>query len=222
LIYSNELNSVPPDPNNIDPVCDDATHPLSKGSILDLFIRRQMADRGTVTFTHSRVKYRLVEPISLTDEFDSWTFDHFHGLFDIWLAIDSTNKTKFPSPWTLNSNAEIEYMIVNRLKSDDDDPSAKHSERPSTKSLENFLRDICKNEENGMFQVWFKALTTEENIVSYSHLTNLNQKEWDRIGRLPMNALKTIKVYVDQEKQMVEAKKKSEENPSKSHFYSIF
>ena len=180
-----------------------------------------MLDRGTVTFLNSQTKYRLVEPISLTDEFESWTFDHFHGLLDFWLAIDSNIKTNFPTPWTLNQGAHIDYIIVTELTGADDDPSGKHSGRPNTKSLENFIRDICSFEANGMSDIWYKALCTEENIATYAHLTNLNQKEWDRIGRLPMNALKTIKFYVDQEKQMIEerkTKKLPEDKTSKFNF----
>ncbi|CAF1636763.1 unnamed protein product, partial [Adineta steineri] len=203
----NQKSNTSPDANIIQPICDGTIHSLSQGSLLDLFIRQLMIDRGTVTFLNSQTKYRLVEPISLTDEFESWTFDHFHGLLDFWLAIDSNIETNFPSPWTLNPDAHIDYIIVTQLTNADNDSSGKHSERPSTKSLENFIRDICRIQANGMFNTWYKALCTEENIATYAHLTNLNQKEWDRIGRLPMNALKTIKFYVDQEKQMVEERK---------------
>ncbi|CAF1442979.1 unnamed protein product [Rotaria sordida] len=219
----NQKSNTSSDSNIVQPICDGTIHPLSQGSLLDLFIRQQMLDRGTVTFINSQTKYRLVESISLTDEFESWTFDHFHGLLDFWLAIDSNSKTNFPSPWTLNPDAYIDYIIVTPLTSADDDPSGKQSERPSTKSLENFIRDICRIEANGMFNIWYKALTTEENIATYAHLTNLNQKEWDRIGRLPMNALKTIKFYVNQEKQMVEerkTKKNSEEKTIDNKSYS--
>ncbi|CAF1397310.1 unnamed protein product [Rotaria sp. Silwood1] len=216
----NQKSSASSDSEIIHPVCDGTSHPLSQGTILDLFIRQQMIDRGTVTFIDPQTEYRLVEPISLTDEFESWTFDHFHGLFDFWLAVDPHTKTTFPSPWTLHSDAQIDYIIATRLIRADGDQSRKYSERPSTKSLENFLRDICNKERNGMFQIWYKALSVEENIASYAHLTNLNQKEWDRIGRLPMNALKTIKFYVDQEKQMVE-ERKTKKNPNKSEIPSL-
>jgi hypothetical protein len=204
------------DPN--DPFFDNKVHPLPPSTMIDLFIRQQMIERGTITFTRAQTRFRLVEQISLTDAFESWTFDHFHGLMDFWLTVDLTNKESFPNQWKLNSQAKINYIIQDRLNTTDDDQTSKHLERPSTKSLENFLRDICQIEENGMFNDWFKGLTEDENISTYAHLTNLNQKEWEQIQKLPMNALKTIKFYVDREKQMVEerkTKKTKDENPSK-------
>ncbi len=189
------------------PLSDGKLHRLPKGSMIDLFIRQQMADRGMVTCTLPRTKFRLVESISLTDEFESWTFDHFRGILDLWLTMDLTNKEHFPNLWELSSNVQINYIIVDRLMNADDDQTVKDLERPSNRSLENFLRDICRIEENGMFKEWFKALTVDEYIRTYSHLTNLNQKEWERINALPMNASKTIKFYVDREKQMVEERK---------------
>lgn len=199
------------------PEFDGQSHPLSRGTLMDLFIRQQMMDRGIITFTRPRSRFRLVEPISLTDEFESWTFDHFRNLLDFWLTVDLTNKNKFPNQWKLNSQAKINYAIVERLANADDDQTSKHLERPSTKSLQNFIRDICQIEDNGMFKSWFEGLSEKENVSTYAHLTNLNQKEWDRIKSLPMNALKTIKFYVDREKQMVEERKtKKIEDPNQS------
>ncbi|CAM4807959.1 unnamed protein product [Rotaria magnacalcarata] len=189
------------------PLYDGSVYPLPHGTILDLFIRQQMIDRGTITFMRPRSRFCLVEPISLTDEFDSWAFDHFHNLFDFWLTIDLTNKNHFPNQWKLHANAEIRYIIVDQLSDIDADQTSKNTGRPTTKSLESFLRGICRIEDNGKFSEWFKALVEDENIHTYSHLTNLNQKEWDRIEKLPMNALKTIKFYVDREKQTVEERK---------------
>mgnify|MGYP001081816118 CR=1 FL=1 len=100
--------------------------------------------------------------------------------------------------------------------SETDDPSTKTIKPPNTKSLDSFIRDICQIENNGMFATWYKALTTEENITSYAHLTNLNQNEWERISHLPMNALKTIKFYIDQEKQKVEETKTKQQQHTES------
>jgi hypothetical protein len=181
-----------------------------------------MADRETVTLAPSTTRCRLVEPISLTDEFESWRFDHFRGLLDFWLAMDGKCQQALPVLWALTPNAEIEYIVATRVVSGDDDPSAKQSERPSTKSIANFLRDICRIEGNKMYDKWYKALVYEESIATYAHLTNLNQKEWEKISKLPMNALKTIKFYVDQEKQMVEERKTKkvpqEQQPGKISF----
>ncbi|CAF1420398.1 unnamed protein product [Adineta steineri] len=196
------------------PVFDGKSHSLPRGTLIDLFIRQQMMDRGMITFIHPQSRFRLVESISLTDEFESWTFDHFHNLLNFWLTIDLTNKKKFPNQWKLDPQAKIKYAIVQRLADDNNDQTSKHLERPSTKSLENFIRDICQIEGNGMSNTWYEVLSKKENINTYAHLTNLNQKEWDRIRSLPMNALKTIKFYIDREKQMVEERKtKKTEDP---------
>lgn len=190
------------------PIFDGKIYDLDKGTILDLFIRQQLIDRGLITFPRPRSRYRLVEPVSLTDEFDAWIFDHFHGLMDFWLTIDSTNKTNFPEKWKLSPTAHIQYTFVEQLISPDNDQIKKHIEHPSTKSLDSFIRDVCHIEDNGLADKWLEVLTKEENISTYAHLANLNQQEWERIDDLPMNALKTIKFYVDREKQTAEKRKK--------------
>lgn len=167
-----------------------------------------MIDRDLITFLRPRSRFRLVGPVSLTDEFYSWTFDHFRGLMDFWLTVDLTNKTKFSEKWKLSPTANIQYTIVEQLTSGDNDQTTKHIERPSTKTLDSFIRDVCDIEDNGLTGVWLEALTKKENISTYAHLTNLNQQEWEQIDDLPMNALKIIKFHVDREKQMAEERKK--------------
>jgi hypothetical protein len=185
-------------------------HPLRKGTILDLFIRQQLSNRGIITFKRLRSKYRLVEPISLTDDFDSWTFDNFQQIFDFWLTIDPHNNTAFPTRWKLQENAVLNYIIGGI--SDQTNARIQH---PSTISLENFIRDICKIEDNGMGKHWYEALIDDEDIVTYAHLSNLTQPEWDRIKKLPMNALKTIKFYVDQEKNLTASRSLTTKNKDK-------
>jgi hypothetical protein len=167
-----------------------------------------MTDRDLIKFSRPRNRFRLVEPVSLTDEFDSWTFDHFHGLMDFWLTTDLTNKTKFSEKWKLSPTANIKYTIIEQLASTDNNQAAKHIERPSTKALDSFIRDVCHIEDNGLADEWLQALTGKENISTYAHLANLNQQEWEKIDDLPMNALKILKLYVDREKQMAEERKK--------------
>lgn len=185
------------------PLADNAVHTLAKGTILDLFIRRQLAERGNVTFKRPRKKFRLVEPVSLTDEFDSWTFDNFQHIFDFWLTVDphGNQTSTFPTRWRLDRQAVINYIIGGGI-----DESATRIRRPSTKSLENFIRDVCSIEDNGMAEEWFETLTDDEDILTYAHLSNLTMPEWEKIRKLPMNALKTIKFYVDQEKNLISAR----------------
>jgi hypothetical protein len=85
--------------------------------------------------------------------------------------------------------------------------------RPSTESLETFIRDVCEIEDNGMETVWLNALRGED-IRKYSHLSNLNRVEWERINKLSMNALKTMKTYVDQDKQMADVRKTAKKHDS--------
>jgi hypothetical protein len=179
-------------------------HPLNDLCILDLFIRKQMAQRGVIDFGRERSKFRLVESISLNDEFDTWHFDHFHSLFDLFLT--RPNNELFPVRWELINQSKITYQIISVYSTNDDDQ--KHIQRPSTKSLEKFIEDICQIEDNGMASNWIDSLRKED-ITTYAHLTNLNQKEWDNIRKLSMNALKTIKTYVDREKQTAEDQTKT-------------
>jgi hypothetical protein len=183
-------------------------HPLNHRCILDLFIRKQMAQRGVIDFGRERQKFRLVESISLNDEFDTWYFDHFHSLFDIFLT--RPNNESFPIRWELIDQSKLTYQIISIYSTDDDQ---KHIQRPSTKSLEKFIEGICQIEDNGMASNWIELLHKED-ITTYAHLTNLNQKEWDNIKKLSMNALKTIKTYVDREKQTAEDQTKTNKRKS--------
>ncbi|CAF3345714.1 unnamed protein product, partial [Rotaria sp. Silwood2] len=191
------------------------THPLNPGCILDLFIRKQMTQRGVVDFGRERPKFRLVEPITLNDEFDTWHFDHFHSLFDLYLT--RPNNESFPIRWELIEQSKITYQIISFYSTNDRDQ--KPIKKPSTKSLEKFIEDICQIEDNGMASNWIELLRKED-ITTYAHLTNLNQKEWDNIKKLSMNALKTIKTYVDREKQTAEDQTKTNKrkNESESEF----
>ena len=194
---------------NIKPQANNAVHPLLKGTILDLFIRKQLTERDTITFKRTRTKFRLVEPVSLTDEFDSWSFDNFQQIFDFWLTIDphDNQQKPFPTRWKIHPNAVINYIVGGVS-----DQTGARIQRPTTKSLENFIRDICTIEDNGMADDWYEALTEHEDILTYAHLSNLTMPEWEKVRKLPMNALKTIKFYVDQEKNLVAAQKASTTN----------
>lgn len=47
----------------------------------------------------------LVDPITLVDEFDTWHFDHLHGLFEFnLLPVDNIT---FPRRWQLTTDAEL-------------------------------------------------------------------------------------------------------------------
>ena len=172
---------------------------LNDRCILYLFIKKQLAQRGVIDFGRERRKFRLVESISLNDEFDTWHFDHFHSLFDLFLT--RPNNQSFPRRWELADLSKLTYQILPNDQSTGDDQ--RQIQRPSTKSLEKFIEDICLIEDNEMGSTWIDLLR-EEDITTFAHLTNLNQKEWESIRKLSMNALKTIKMYIDREKQTAE------------------
>ncbi|CAF1222287.1 unnamed protein product [Adineta steineri] len=184
---------------------DGNTYLLPKGSLLDLFVRQVLDERGTVTFTRPRKRFQLVEPVCLTDEYGSWTFDLFQRIFEVWMSPDNPNNNQvFPTRWRLAKDVVINYIIYRQnlnvsatVENDDSsNPSSSvHNQRPKTMSLETFIRDICGIEDNGMGKNWFESLTDHEDITTYAHLSNLTEKEWDNIRKLPMNAKKRIKFY---------------------------
>ncbi|CAF3418246.1 unnamed protein product [Rotaria socialis] len=172
---------------------------LPFGCVLDSFIRHQLENRGIISFAHPQTRFRLVEPISLTDDFSTWHFDHFHDLFDIWLKPCSDQV--FPKQWRFATNGQIYWQVNDAYNKINDSGEAMTIERPNTNSLESFIGDICLKENNGMNDIWLKQLRELEDITTYSHLANLKETDWDRIVKLSMNAKKTIKTYVDREKQ---------------------
>jgi hypothetical protein len=65
-----------------------------------------------------------------------------------------------------------------------------------------FVHDVCANENNGKEKEWLDALHGED-IVTYEHLANLRQSEWDNIRKLPMNAKRILKTAIDRERENV-------------------
>jgi hypothetical protein len=168
---------------------------------LDLFVRQQMHDRGIVTSTayQNSTLLRLIEPVSLIDDFSTWKHDHWHGLFDLKLEpYERDNNIRFPVRWRLADNVQI-YC---RIKNDDSSlsTSSSHSDTLRTGSRDVFIQDICDRENNGRAGEWLLALNKED-IMTFEHLSNLRQSEWDNIQFLPMNAKKILKAAVDQARE---------------------
>ena len=168
---------------------------------LYLFVRQQIHDRGIVTSTAHRNLAHLcvIEPVSLMDDFSTWQYDHWHGLFDLTLEpYERNNNIRFPTRWRLADNVQI-YC---RIKNDHlfQSTSSSHTDRPRTASLDVFIQDVCNRENNGRADEWLRALEKED-IFTFEHLTNLRQSEWDDIKSLPMNAKKLLKLTVDQERE---------------------
>jgi len=179
---------------------------LPTNCLLDLFIRQQLYERGTIISIgrHNSTRFRLNEPINMTDDFSPWQYDHWHGLFD--LVIEPYNNTNsFPTRWRLADNASI-YCHLNNNDSAARTSFSSVNDKPRTTSLQVFIQDVCTRENNGQSNAWLTALQKED-ILTFEHLANLSQSEWDKIQRLSMHAKKTLKSAVDQERVSVTSKR---------------
>jgi len=176
---------------------------LVNGCLLDLFIRKQLRDRGIITSSTNRnsAHFRLIEPVSLTDDFSTWTYDQWRGIFDLELAPHGTN-ARFPTRWSLADNARI-HCLINNYDSMGTKSSSSFNDRPRTGSLDVFVGDVCAHENNGQTNAWLDALH-QEDIRTYQDLTNLRQTEWDNIRKLTVNAKKILKAALDRERENVD------------------
>ena len=167
---------------------------------LYLFIRQHLHEcRPAMSMAHhNSTRFRLVEPISCTDDFGAWSYDHLHGLFDLELAPHGSNVQQFPDQWSLADDVKIYWRIENESSREKTSLSS-YTDRSHRRTLEAFVHDICMRENNGKSGGWLEALR-QEDILTFEHLTNLNQSEWDRIHRLPVNAKRILKSAVDQER----------------------
>ena len=171
---------------------------LHPGSLLALFIREQVSLLGKVRQRQSE-RLRLVEPLSITDDFGSWTYDHLRDLFEIELR--SHLEKSFPSCWILANDACIHCQFVfSGTQQASETTMSLIFEPPRTNSLEQFVEDVCAKEDNMKNADWLNALHAED-IFSFTHLANLKQTEWDNIKRLSMNAKRILKAAVDRERE---------------------
>ena len=184
---------------------------IPRGSVLDVFIRHQLSARGNIIDVgRSLSKLPLIEPITLVDEFDTWYFDHLHGLFELNLLSD--NSKTFPRRWQLTQDVQFLYRIDDLVA--DESTATRNIDRPSTVSLERFIEDVCEKENNGMATKWIDALRSDD-IFTFDHLANLKHTEWHDLKVLSINGKKILKSYVDREKQLaadVKSTKKSSQS----------
>ena len=171
---------------------------LDPDSTFALFIREQVRSLGTIRQRQS-VRLRLVEPVSITDEFGTWFYDHFRGLFETELR--SYSEKSFPPYWTLDNEAHIYcQFVIDGTEQDNETGTSSILAPPRTNSLEQFVNDVCAKEDNAQANSWLKALYAED-IITFAHLSNLKQTEWDNIKRLTMNARRILKAAVDRERE---------------------
>ena len=174
---------------------------LQPKSLLALFIHEQLNSFGTIRQRQSE-RLRLVESIVIADEFGPWSYDHLRGLFELELRSHLTKS--FPSAWILDKDARIHcHFVFSGARQDATTTTASlNFDNPRTNSLEQFVQDVCAKEENMKATEWLEALRAED-ILSFPHLSNLKQTEWDNIRRLSMNAKRILKAAVDRDRESV-------------------
>ncbi|CAF3939418.1 unnamed protein product [Adineta steineri] len=162
---------------------------LTRDCVLDLFVRQQLLTRDVIDFGRQMKKLQLAEPIQIEDEFDAWQFDYMRGICDLWL-IPVDPVSEFPLKWKLSDEARIFYKVQTEAETpqkNDSSTAQCNVDRPSTVSLEQFVKDVCEKLNNGQAEKWICSLR-EEDITTYPHLANLKFSEWAEIKTLSVNA----------------------------------
>ena len=147
----------------------------------------------------------MTKTISSIDDFGIWEYDHWRGLFDLELRPHDRN-TRFPPRWSLTDDARI-FCQLHKRDGTGSGASLANEDRPRTDSLEVFVHDVCARENNGQGRNWLTDLHKEA-ILTYEHLANLRQSEWDNIQKLPMNAKKILKTAIDRERDSADSNRR--------------
>ena len=197
-----------PNPTEVKKAKQSTKKPLPQLCILNIFIRHQLKARGeTIDLGSPKAKFSLVDPINITDEFDTWYFDHLHGLFELNLIRENQD---FPRRWNLTSDAQIFYRICSSKDLSNEESTIRNVDRPSTASLERFVEDVCEKQNNGLAKKWIDALHSDD-ILTYADLASLKATEWEKLKALSFNGQRTLRSYLDREKQMAANVKSSQQ-----------
>jgi hypothetical protein len=106
-----------------------------------------------------------------------------------------------PTCWLLAKDARIHCQFAfSGTRQANETTTPLIFDRPRTTSLEQFVHDVCAKEDNMQGEKWFEALCAED-ILSFTHLSNLKQTEWNNIKKLTMNAKRILKAAVDRERE---------------------
>jgi hypothetical protein len=166
-----------------------------------LFLYEQLNSLGPIR-QHQLERFRPVETINITDEFGTWSYDHFRGLFDIELSPSDENF--FPTCWLLANNADINCKFVSiGTQQITQTTTSSTFDRSHTKSLQQFVEDLCVSQSNMKARKWLNAMEYED-IDTLNDLSNLKQTEWDQIKVLSVNAKKKFKAAVDRRRHLIE------------------
>lgn len=188
-------------------IIDQKTFILNVRCPLYLFIRQHMHECGPTTSVADRnsTRFRLVEPISCNDDFGTWSYDHWQGLFDFELKPHEDN-VQFPERWCLADDVTI-HLRMETCNSREKTSISSHADTPRTASLDLFVQDVCTCDNNGQSGSWLNVLN-QEAIYTFEHLTNLNQSEWDSIRKLPVNAKRMLKAAVDRARTSIDSERR--------------
>lgn len=171
---------------------------LDPGSLLALFILELVHSLGPIQQQQS-TRLRLVEPLTITDEFGTWPYDHFRHLFE--MELRSHLEKSFPPCWILDNNARIHCQFIPfGSRQNNETLTSLIPDRPRTSSLQQFVYDVCAKDGNTEVRKWCDILYRED-IRTFTHLSNLKQTEWDKIKILSMNAKRILKAAVDRERE---------------------
>ena len=165
--------------------------------MFDEFVRISLEERDVITLTSP---FRLIEPHSFLDAFDTSTFDHLRGLFDIRIHPEA-NVKGFPERWRfIGSESKIEYIIKDSKTISSKSGKRQKSQQQTgvVRGLLSFLVEVSKeHSEKGTPEQWFNALKKHQ-ITDYSDLQRLDDKDWeDRLTFLPLGIRKMIHNHVE-------------------------
>ena len=187
----------------------------SAGTILDHFVRNTLHARVTIDRTN---EFELVEPENFIDAFDTDTFDHLRGLFQIHIKPKNGEKT-FPSNWQLKYNANIKYEIIQ----DTTITLQRHTNRkngsierssPSIKerTLSQFLLEVNRTTTNkGSAQQWEEDLK-KQGITEYEDLERLEEHDWSRLKSPSLMVCKLIKMHLERQRHTGKATENKDGN----------
>jgi hypothetical protein len=139
-------------------------------------------------------RFRLIEPISLNDDFDKWEYDHLRGLFDLELEPHRKN-TQFPIRWHLADTVSI-YCCIKNISSSEKQSSSSRFDKLRTNLLDTFVRDVCARENIDRSDTWLQALKNAD-ILHFEDLISLDRTEWDRIPGLTVNGKRILRAATD-------------------------
>ena len=172
-------------------------------------MRNTLCARGTIDRS---TEFKLIEPESFIDAFDTDTFDHFRGLFELRI-VPMNGNTAFPKKWRLKTDADIKFEIKqdtpttleirnNQGKECKKPLSVAHSlELSKERTLYTFLEQVHKStdDKKGTVDDWKEDLKNE-GITEYEDLERLDEQDWQRMKSPSMMVRKLLKMHLERQR----------------------